>query len=149
MFTAILALCAAPVVLLQATQNRPALSCGLTELTRAAFEGCDARKLGVVVLLRDETRSAITRGAEKSASFETTLDGGLHAIFAGLAMQLCDKDELDLDQGVGARLPELGASVGKVTLHELLLVRFERGGKRASSFVVVERDWELRASRAD
>ncbi len=120
MFKAMLALCAAAVVFPQSTPDRPDLARDLTQIARTAFEAADARKLDVVVMLRDETFVSLTLGSDKATAFEASLDGGLHAVFAGLVMQLHDKGELDLEAGVGKVLPELGPTLGKITAHQLL-----------------------------
>ncbi len=120
MFKAMLALCAAAVVFPQSTQDRPDLARDLTQIAKVAFEAADARRLYVVVMLRDETFVSLTLGSDKSTAFEASLDGGLHAVFAGLAMQLYDQGELDLEARVGKVLPELGPTLGKITAHQLL-----------------------------
>jgi hypothetical protein len=112
-------LCGAALLALQGEQHRHDLSRQLTVVATEAFAKGAAQRVDIAVHLGDEVLVALEqgdKGAKRSASF----DAGLHAFFGGVAMQLSDKGSLDLESAVGKFLPELGETVGKVTVHQLL-----------------------------
>jgi CubicO group peptidase (beta-lactamase class C family) len=88
---------------------------------RAALDGTGASQLQVLVMFADEHFAQLVLPASDGEQARRVPLGAIsHMLFAVAAMRLQDEEKLDLEARAGTWLPELGDSVGAVTVHELL-----------------------------